>query len=246
MSSKVRAEFFGILGGLGPLASTEFLKTIYERGYFAKEQDQPPVMLLSDPSFPDRTEAFLRGDEDELLDRLAASLRLLRETGATRTVICCVTIHYLLPRLPQELQDQVLSLLEVIFSEVEKRRGRHLLLCTTGTRRMRIFESHPRWRSLEAHFVLPDVEDQEKVHHELIYPVKGDADVLMMLPLIEQLTAKYGVSSFVAGCTELHLVAKAIARLLKRPMESFCVDPLDTIASEIASPAHSFTTMQPA
>ena len=49
---------------MGPLASTEFLNTIYrlslERiGKDGKEQDMARVILVSDPSVPDRTEAIV-------------------------------------------------------------------------------------------------------------------------------------------------------------------------------------------
>lgn len=47
----------GVLGGMGPLASAEFLKTIYECSVAGGEQRSPSVIMYSDPTFPDRTEA---------------------------------------------------------------------------------------------------------------------------------------------------------------------------------------------
>ena len=64
----------GIVGGMGALASAEFVKTIYEFSADRREQDSPIVMLSSDPTFPDRTEMLLRGARDVLLDRLIDSL----------------------------------------------------------------------------------------------------------------------------------------------------------------------------
>ena len=48
-------ESLGILGGMGPLTSAEFLKTIYEVNISGPEQDAPACVLYSDPSVPDRT-----------------------------------------------------------------------------------------------------------------------------------------------------------------------------------------------
>ena len=48
-------KLLGILGGMGPLASAEFLKTIYEYGTRDLEQRSPACILYSDPTFPDRT-----------------------------------------------------------------------------------------------------------------------------------------------------------------------------------------------
>ena len=90
----------GILGGMGPLASAEFLRTIYECNAAEFEQDRPACILLSNPRFPDRTDAILRGAAEEVLSPLAESLRSLLGQGATRLVVCCITLHHFLPLLP--------------------------------------------------------------------------------------------------------------------------------------------------
>src|SRR5581483_3880188 len=79
----------GILGGMGPLASAEFLSTLYRLNLVEPEQDAPNCVLLSDPSFPDRTEAILAGDTRELARRLEASLQELLRQGTDRIVIAC-------------------------------------------------------------------------------------------------------------------------------------------------------------
>ncbi|MCB1034320.1 MAG: hypothetical protein KDD47_10865, partial [Acidobacteria bacterium] len=59
---------WGIVGGLGPLASAEFLLTIYEQYTDVAEQEMPVCLVISDPTFPDRTTRFLAGDFDELTE----------------------------------------------------------------------------------------------------------------------------------------------------------------------------------
>lgn len=235
MADYQAGKVLGILGGLGPLASAEFLRTIYEHCAGGPEQGWPRVVMLSDPSFPDRTETFLRGEDDLLLARLAESLGQLRGLGAAKTVVCCVTLHHLLPRLAPDLRGHVISLLDVAFEDLGRREGRHLLLCTNGTRRMRIFERHPLWESARGRLVLPDADDQERVHRELIYATKGNADPRPMWPLVEGLLAKYGVSSLVAGCTELHLLSKQFKAAGAAAHGFDWLDPLDTLAREVAA-----------
>ena len=62
----------GVLGGMGGLASAEFVKTIYELSGAEShlEQDEPALVMYSDPAFPDRTEAFLRGETQLILTGL--------------------------------------------------------------------------------------------------------------------------------------------------------------------------------
>lgn len=225
-------KILGVLGGMGPLASAEFMKTLYEHCALRREQDSPRAVLYSDPTFPDRTERLLAGDGGELLAQLTGALRRLRSFGASPLVICCVTIHHLLPRVPEELRREVVSLLDVIFARVAETRRPHLLLCTKGTRQLGLFESHPRWRECADFFVLPAEGDQESVH-EMIYRVKAREDVGGLAPMVEELLAKYAVDSFVVGCTETHLLAKHLAAVGAPPFG--CVDPLTIIAESWAT-----------
>ena len=221
--------WLGVLGGLGPLASAEFVKTIYEEGIDGIEQRSPRVRLVSDPTFPDRTTAFLAGEEEEIRRRLVDALSDLRAQGAARVVICCVTMHHLMPRLPADLQALVVSLLDVAAAAVSRSRESHLLLCTTGTRRLRLFERHPRWTDIRDRVILPSDEDQEAVH-DMIYRIKANEPVDALLPVLKGLLDKYGVASFIVGCTEMHFFAKRQLRDGAR-----CIDPLFLIARDLSA-----------
>src|SRR5207249_11680312 len=72
-----------------------------------------------------------------------------------------------------------------------------------------LFRSHPRWNLTEDRVLLPDEDDQERIH-ELIYRVKRDSGVPDMIAFIDALMTKYGVESFIAGCSEIHIVAKTM------------------------------------
>lgn len=230
-----KRNILGVVGGMGALASAEFVKTIYEHAAPEREQDAPVVMLHSDPTYPDRTEAFLAGEDDEVLAKLTDALAFLSGAGATRFVLCCMTIHHLLPRLPPGLRDGVVSLLDVIFARLAESEERHLLVCSTGTRRLGLFEEHPRWPGLKDRLVTPDETEQRRIHRDFIYPLKQNPDARAFKPYLESLLEKYGVRSFVAGCSEIHLVAKQLVFSAPGRDRYGCIDPLDIIARELAA-----------
>jgi aspartate racemase len=93
-------ETLGILGGMGPLASAEFVKTLYEFNLVEKEQSAPPCILYSDPSIPDRTEAILRGETNSVIQRIQTGLENLSNQGATHFVIACISSHYFISEFP--------------------------------------------------------------------------------------------------------------------------------------------------
>jgi aspartate racemase len=225
-------KIFGVIGGMGPLASAEFLKTIYESSPGEREQEFPIVILYSNPSFPDRTESFLTGKEDVLRDELLKALTLLREMGVSKMVICCVTIHHLLPKLQVVDRQQIISLLDVVFNKVVKTHEKHLLLCSNGTHELGIFQAHPQWCAAKDRIVLPSKSDQEQIH-KMIYEVKQNCQISQFIPVLESLLQKYDAHSFIAGCTEVHLLAKHFMSVEAHQTRYGCIDPLTIIAKEI-------------
>ena len=226
-------EIWGVLGGMGPIASAEFLKTIYELSAGKVEQQTPIVVLISDPTFPDRTEYLLHNQEGLLLEPLRRSLLRLVEIEVTRIVICCMTIHHLVPQLPDPLKQRIVNLLDLVFAAVLRSERKHLLLCTTGSRRTELYQRQPLWEKTKGRIVLPESEDQRQVH-DLIYQIKRGRLGNGRLSLVDSLLAKYGVDSFIAGCTEIHVLAKQIQRATHAGVAEFCIDPLTIVAREIA------------
>jgi len=228
-------EVIGILGGLGPLASAEFLKAIYESSRHEREQDAPRVIMYSDPTFPDRTDALLSGNDAELMERLISSLRALLFLGATQMIVCCVTAHNFLKRLPPDLNTRLISLVDVIFEEIIQSPEKRLLLCSKGTRESGLLQHHEHWAATQEYIVLPDEHDQELIHHELIYQIKKGRNVDELVPVIESLLAKYGVDSFISGCTEMHIVARRLVFTNGDRHQRHTIDPLSVIAARIGA-----------
>jgi aspartate racemase len=220
----------GILGGMGPLASAEFLSTVYRLSRVEEEQDAPDCVLLSDPSFPDRTKAILAGDTRELARRLAASLQELLRLEVDRIVIACVTIHHVLPQVPEPLRQRVISLLDLMADGILAAPRPRLLLATTGTRTARIFESHERWDEISPWVVCPGEDDQHALH-EWIYRLKAGEPEDGFLAWLDGLPARYGVEGLLFGCTELHLLQRRLAAGPPRGWD--VVDPLWIAARDL-------------
>lgn len=222
-------EILGVLGGMGPLASAEFLKTIYEYNILGQpEQQSPKVIVYSDPSFPDRTEALLSGNYKILLANLITALYKLCELDVDKIVICCITSHYLLPKLPYELRNKVISLVDIIFKKILELQQKHLLICTKGTGKLEIFQNHILWEFAQDYIDLPDVSDQNLIH-QMIYYLKVNGDYQKCIPILEALQARYNTHKFIAGCTEIHLLNKHLKQ------RNTFLDPLMIIAEELRS-----------
>jgi aspartate racemase len=215
---------------MGPLASAEFLSTLYRLQRVDRDQDAPSCILFSDPRLPDRTEGILRGDTDALAHALEDSLRRLLAAGADRIVLACVTAHVVLPSIPADLTSRVLSLLDVIANECRARPARRLILASSGTRAARLFEQHPLWPEINDSLVVPDSQDQDAVH-ACLYALKAGAAPGEQLDWLEALRARYEAEETLFACTELHLLHRAAEEAQRAPLRA--LDPLWIVARDL-------------
>jgi aspartate racemase len=68
--------------------------------------------------------------------------------------------------------------------------------------------------------------------HEALYRFKQNEPVEPLLPWLEALPGKYGVEGLIFGCTELHLVQRALARRGSAGSLRI-IDPLLTAARDL-------------
>jgi aspartate racemase len=145
-----------------------------------------------------------------------------------------MTIHYLLPGLPAELRGRILSLMDTIFNNLESNGRPHLMICSTGTRRLGLFEEHARWSEAKDSIIFPDEQEQATLHR-IIYRMKNGDSIPQMKSYIESLLDKYQVNSFIAGCSEIHLLSKQYPPPGESAEGYACIDPLLIIARELGA-----------
>ena len=233
MKHVAKHPLWGILGGMGPLASTEFLNNIYRLSLGRTEQNMPRVVLLSDPTVPDRTTAIRAGQIQDVVHDLQSLLMRLMQMEVDQIAIACVTAHFFLPYLdlPDSINSRMISLISLVCESLQNDPGKYLLLRTRGTRDARIFEDHPGWNDVSSQVRVLDDKDQETVHDNYLYQLKTRSVSSGDLTLLKQLKDKYQVDGFIAGCTEVHLHTRD---LLANGIRM--IDPLYILAERITQP----------
>ena len=83
----------GVLGGMGPLATVDFLQKLIEETPASRDQDHIPVITYSVPQIPDRPPA-ITGNGESPLPYMLEGVRILKRAGATTVAIACNTAHY--------------------------------------------------------------------------------------------------------------------------------------------------------
>ena len=206
----MRQPLLGVLGGMGPLATAHFYRTLVELTPAALDQDHLPVVIWADPSVPDRTRALV-GHGPSPLPSLLKGLRHLERAGASLIVIPCNTAHAYLGALRAAADVEILDMPSQVLAQAEpyaRRTGRIGLLATRGTRYAGVYEQAARTRGVTIHNV--SQATQTNIVDRAIAAVKSGSDLAAArraVALAARELVREGVEVVVAGCTEIPLIA---------------------------------------
>lgn len=164
-------KLLGVLGGMGPAAGAEFLRLLTVFSPATRDQEHFPVVLLSDPQIPDRTEALLGRGEDPT-SRLREDLFKLVSWGADILAIPCNTAHAFVDRFIGDLPVPLVHIVEETLGEaIERNPGGGWLVATEGTLASGIYQERATRKKFTLH--LPSAAEQAEVN-EVIRLVKAN------------------------------------------------------------------------
>lgn len=200
-------RILGVLGGMGPLASAEFMRRLTLLTPAARDQDHIPAILVSDPRVPDRTEARLRGGEDPL-PALLRGIRVLEAAGCGAIAIPCNTAHGWFEGMRAATPLAILHIVDAAEADLLRqgvRPGRIGLMGTAATLAMRLYQERLEARGWEC--LVPTPEEMASHVSPAIAQVKANDVAGAYAPLAEiagRLMAR-GAHAVVLGCTEIPL-----------------------------------------
>lgn len=195
----MKNRVLGVIGGLGPLATNLFLEAL---ALASPEQAQPARIICDFPSIPDRTGFLLGSNLRSPLPGLFWAARALERQGAGVIAIPCVTAHYFLPALREELSVEILDAVALTAREVQRRGLRRVgLLATEATVVSGLFTRE--LESLGIQTLVPSPEVQPEVNHLLYRNIKaGLPPEETRYQLVWEDLSGRGAEAIVLGCTE--------------------------------------------
>ncbi|MDV7104963.1 amino acid racemase [Vibrio sp. TH_r3] len=217
----------GVLGGMGPMATVDFVRRIVEKSPASSDQEHMAMIISNDPVIPDRTKHIMENGENPLT-KMLNNLMTLRESGATKVVIPCNTAHYWLDKLSADEKVSFISIIEAVMSEASRRHMSKVgVLATNATIQTGIYTRAIESRSMTA--ILPTDPQQQQVMQG-IYSVKSgkiEQGREMMEPVFDDLIAR-GAEGVVLGCTEIPIAFDHFCSEKK----SRALDSLDILADQ--------------
>jgi len=198
----------GILGGMGPMATVDFMRKLVEATPAARDQDHPGALVLQASDIPDRTRAILEGGPDPL-PAMLAGLRRLEAAGATRIAIPCNTAHHWHGALQARTALPILHIVDAVAGvlfERGYRSGPVGVLATSGTLRAGIYSG----RLARHGFTCVAPADQEAVMRAIrLVKAGGIAQAGAVLRDQARGLIAAGCGQVVLACTEIPLALAA-------------------------------------
>ncbi len=197
-----RTKTLGVLGGMGPAATLDFLAKLQAATPAQREQDHLRVLVDINPKVPDRNVSD--SDPGPVLAAMAAGLR---DGGAQVLAIACNTAHAFADEVRASGLPLV-NMLEVAGQAATAAGAAHVGVLGTGLA-LGLYRDALSHQDLE----VITLDDHEQVEFmALLYRIKlgdvGPDSRETMAALAHRLIGK-GAQAIVAGCTEVPLVLGA-------------------------------------
>jgi aspartate racemase len=233
--SPVKLFKVGVVGGVGPAATVDFMQKIVRNTPAKRDQDHIKLLVEQNPQIPDRTNNLI-GDGPDPTISLYATCKKLETGDADIIAIPCNTAHAFVQRIQPYLNIPIVNMLTVTVQTLRdsfpslREVG---LLATSGTVASGVYREALEAQGLRQ--IVPSPALQARVMNA-IYGEKGvkagytTGQCLDDIHAALQGLADEGVEVVILGCTELPLLLPHAFWLSASGQTITLVDPSDILA----------------
>ncbi len=190
----------GIVGGLGPLASSYLYEMITKKTKASKDQDHLNIALLSYAKTPDRTAYILDETNESPYPYLLENCKILEKLGVKIISIPCNTSCYFHDKLQKEINVPINNIIKNTVKHLKNKGYKKVaILATTGTIKSNLYQTELIKENIE--YCLPD---QDKVMKLIYEYVKSGKEVEPNM--IENIVKDTSADAYILGCTELSVL----------------------------------------
>jgi aspartate racemase len=199
----------GILGGMGPAASAEFVTRLVQQTSASCDQEHIPFVLWSNPQIPDRSTSMRNGD-DKPLPFLLDGIKGLKAAGCDLVVIPCNTAHFWFHKF-SKINVRMVHIVDSVASALRDAGVTNTTIGVIGTQatvELGLYQYH--LNRLGWNCIVPGKEEMDTLVQPAIDLIKAgnmSQSHDMLLAVADGLIAR-GANAVVLGCTEIPLAVR--------------------------------------
>jgi aspartate racemase len=197
----------GIIGGMGPLATSIFFSRIIDSTEATKDQEHIWTVISSHSTMPDRTSVIVEKlDHDVIIQAVSEDIRIMEAANVERISIPCNTFHYFYDEVQNLTDIPIINMIDETMKEFSLKYGKKaLVLSTVGTKQAGVYEKYAKPNNIE----ILDLDEKYVTQiNDLIYEIKSTniVDRPDFIELLEELFEVYNPDGIILSCTELSLM----------------------------------------
>lgn len=203
MAPEGRKPVLGVLGGMGPGATNDFLGRLARLTPAERDQDHVPTLVYSDTTTPDRSDAML-GLGSSPLPAMLRGIEFLNKAGCALIAMPCNSAHYWYDELAAGSDVPVLHIVDSTAAELERRGVRTVgLMATDGTCKSGIYQARLDQYGITV-LDLTHFGDSNSVMRGIrAYKAGNHTNARELLRNGGQELIKRGADALVFGCTDI-------------------------------------------
>ena len=202
----------GILGGMGPAASAEFVNRLIAQTSASCDQEHIPFVLWSDPRVPDRSTS-LRNKDDLPLSWLLNGIQGLKSAGCNCIVIPCNTAHFWFDEMKKQASwnSKIIHIVDSVVDALQCVNVTNSTIGIIGTQAtIELGLYQYKLNKLGWNCITPTKEEMNTLVQPAINLIKAnnnEAAQPLIMTVVNRLIDS-GAKAVVLGCTELPLAVK--------------------------------------
>ena len=199
----------GILGGMGPEATTVLFSKLVAMEDVKSDQDHIECVVLNKCSIPDRTKALI-SDGCDPVPKLNEGINELISLGCEYFIMPCNTAHAFKNRFNNLDKIKFIDMIELATDYIDNyyknTKEEVMVYCTNGTRSANVYNG--------SHFVYPSLSHQNKIM-DIITSIKSGNNELENLKKLIRSENK----PIIFACTELSIYFDELYKYFKENPE---------------------------
>lgn len=215
----------GIIGGMGPLATSLFMKRIVERTQAYKDQDHINTIVSNHATLPDRTEVIRKNKPEEFLSKIDEDIKLMEFAKVDNIAIPCNTSHFYFDEIQKMTNINLINMVDETIKYIKNNTNfnKVAVLGTYGTMGCKVYDKYALLNGLEV-YSLTDLE--EKISVDTIYDVKEK--MILKSEKFNELLRKLSKENVISilACTELSCLD------LPADLKNYYIDAMEVLVEK--------------
>ncbi|WP_028609528.1 aspartate/glutamate racemase family protein [Paenibacillus harenae] len=231
----------GVIGGMGPKATSVFFDKVIEQTAADRDQDHINMVILNHATLPDRTGVILSEQGGLFLEAVAKDIKLLEAAGVAHIAIPCNTSHYFYGEMQRMTGVPIINMVDETLKEILDMYGEKCkvgILATTGTVSSGVYRQGCERYNMELHE--PNTETQEHVMDIIYNKVKRNLPVepSEFEEIIMDLIENEDCQCVIIACTELSCIP------IRDEIAKKCVDAMNVLVERSITLSGKLTITQ--